>query len=1110
MNLRKTGLPIWQIFLCWFSFLTSIQAGYHIVPIHELDVPGDKSAWEEALEKPVGRPKYGWKTSVRTNAAAWLAPKTNDQVSSTSDISRSVQHDLYLAVHAPDGGVIEGFVDLMISFDETKTFPFTLDTSLFPDVGEAGIREIQNAHYARLAQASLPGTAWFRHQAGQIPSEEQSGSRSQDFDSTFAMFTGSRAIAENLALDRELILDNEVDETARIPLSGISGIRVRSIDWTGQLISCDEQVVDALSMAIPSDQHALFSPSMDSFLDLTNWIQKEGLPIAQSFAYFNPYQSLIQRYREQLGLDLPDMIARQFKVRGVAVTGGDPYLPSGTDVAVVFDPVDPKVFHELLLTTIRIKAVAKQATTDNVTGDGWQAESYVTPDRSFSCHITQIGRYVVVANSAAQIRKLASVAAGKDKALGSLDEFRFFRQRYPSQADETGFLFISDQTIRRWCGPESRIGASRRARATAALLDLTTSSIEGSPLQDTYKTILGKVSCSSGKVISEVHGSLGFLTPISELGIVTASEREKTAYETWRTGYETGWPVKFDPIAIRFTAADKNRGMDLSIIPLTAGSDYEELINLAGKAHLSERSRSVPDGASFFLSLAVDHDAKMFRDFHQQIVGFMPELKIDPLAWMGESVSFWLDDIHLAAAFPDYLSDFGTPPPAVLRIESKSAVKLAMFISATRAFIEQSAPGLLKWETRTFGKHSYVVIDEIEEAITDLTVCYATLPNALLVSLNEIALIRAITLENATLQENIPEARHAFAEINPTTLGAFINITGRHAQATREQQVSWAAIPVLNEWIRHHPNQDPVQLHRQWFGTSLLCPGGKGYQWNEKAMTMESATYGHPSMPRADDPPESPLAKYAALRAGLDFEDDGLRVRASAGDTEAHIPIVFLNKGDLIGRAEDYFPNDPGLHLVYEYETFDNENEDGNNKVRKAVTETLLKPEDGSFIRVIKGAEGSEEWESHFSLENGLEHISWNSQDGGYEYENNGMIELPSELRAGAIHEVFGVESGHFGEESFRTFHRSIIRIIGVEPIETPAGKFDQALHVETTNFRFSRSINQGYTHSDSSTDTFWYVKGLGKVKTVAHLEGEPFTTQLITITSENPPFEDQ
>ena len=101
---------------------------------------------------------------------------------------------------------------------------------------------------------------WFRHQAGQIPSEEQSGSRSQDFDSTFAMFTGSRAIAENLALDRELILDNNMDETARIPLSGISCIRVRSIDWTERFNSDDKPVVDALSMAIPSDQHALFSP----------------------------------------------------------------------------------------------------------------------------------------------------------------------------------------------------------------------------------------------------------------------------------------------------------------------------------------------------------------------------------------------------------------------------------------------------------------------------------------------------------------------------------------------------------------------------------------------------------------------------------------------------------------------------------------------------------------------------------------------------------------------------------------------------------------------------------------------------------------------------------
>jgi hypothetical protein len=58
------------------------------------------------------------------------------------------------------------------------------------------------------------------------------------------------------------------------------------------------------------------------------------------------------------------------------------------------------------------------------------------------------------------------------------------------------------------------------------------------------------------------------------------------------------------------------------------------------------------------------------------------------------------------------------------------------------------------------------------------------------------------------------------------------------------------AIPVLNEWHRRQPAADPVKLEWDRFASDVYCPGGKGYRWNERAMTMESVAIDQDDDPR--------------------------------------------------------------------------------------------------------------------------------------------------------------------------------------------------------------------------------------------------------------------
>ena len=97
------------------------------------------------------------------------------------------------------------------------------------------------------------------------------------------------------------------------------------------------------------------------------------------------------------------------------------------------------------------------------------------------------------------------------------------------------------------------------------------------------------------------------------------------------------------------------------------------------------------------------------------------------------------------------------------------------------------------------------------------------------------------------------------------------------------QSRAWSNLPILNEWKRHYPDQDPVAIHQRVWKIGLLCPGGGRYVWNEKFQTMESTVYGHPGEPKLGPAAPPALMDFARGAFGLTFENQGLRARAVVG-----------------------------------------------------------------------------------------------------------------------------------------------------------------------------------------------------------------------------------
>lgn len=810
---------------------------------------------------------------------------------------RENQGQLDAVLRLPEDTPVKGKAKLARSGRPLKVaYAFKFDPGRFEPVTAGDFDTARQAHYARLAYAPIPGGDWFRYLAGDAYLDSGQAQRRRNlgsFDSSFNMFTGQRAVSENLALDRELILGTS-KEGGPIDVSTIAGVTVSPVDWSERLTDSPTPI-DPLASVIPHDQHAAFFNSIKDLNQVIRLAEEDAVGYFQTMSNRNVYQGLAKKYQKQMGILIPDILAEQLPVKSVAITGGDPFLPSGSDLCVIFETETPDALMAALNAMIQAQAKINggNISTENSMNQDSTQYSYRNADRSFSANISQGENFVAVSNSRHQIHRMTDTANGGVPSLGSTEEFKFFRQRYPLEDAATAFIFLSDAAIRRWASPAFRIGASRRVRAAAVLGQATAQALDGAPVAESYTELTGELHSEGDSIRSERFNTLDFLTPISELEIETVTVAERQGYERWRRGYESGW-VRFDPIALSLEIDETSLGMDLSVIPLRIGTRYNQWLEIAGDAKLDQVAITPHPESILMLSYAIDGSSEMFRMANRQSSAMLPGVGTSPLAWVGGSLSVFLDAdpfweaMHTAEDPEEYLEDHIAKLPVGLRVSSKSPIKLALFLTTLKSFSEQAAPGLLLWETREYEETPYVVIKTTERAglpgDMEIKIHYAALPDAFLLSLNEDVLKRAISrnLNQRDAEEQEPGgAYQAFAQTKVNTLQAYRELMD-HKPLREQQSVSWAALPILNEWHERFPRSDPVQIHARSFGEQIRCPGGQGYRWNPEIGGMESVAFGSPEAPRGDLQTMPLFEKWDEAKVAVSLENNELRVQAEA------------------------------------------------------------------------------------------------------------------------------------------------------------------------------------------------------------------------------------
>ena len=858
-----------------------------------------------------------------------------------------------IAIRVPDGskGASGRLFYPSVNFRTYKITKFEIAAERASPDRRKDFFEAKIGHYDGLLMTNAPGAAWFRHesrvarqewqgQAATLPAADRQLRESfrpgRDFDDTYSLFSGNRAVSENLQLDRVLPAArgaaNSTDGDL-VSLDSIKGVTVKEIDWKPYLKD-KEPKLDSLAASIPADQHVVFFASFEAMMQLADEADRQGTPLLQAAEPQSQQVNVVEKYQRQIGLSRT-MVGRMLGpsvIKSVALTGGDAYFRIGTDLALVFEPQDLGALEVALTGQVTMNTASEKGVVkEKGEYEGVKYSTWLTADRKVSSYLAVVGKAVVVTNSLAQLKKLVDVQQGKRPSIASLEEFQFFRDRYKlGEGGETAFLFLSDATIRRWCGPRWRLADARRVRDLAVIAELqaanmpklATKKVEPGPIHtDLALSTVGEIRLTGEGVSSATLGSLDFMTPIAELPLENITKAEAAAYERWRDSYQRNFSWAFDPIGLRFTIDKQKLAADLTVMPLIDNTEYREFIAVSRGAALKDTSGD-PHQAAMQIALAINKDAPVVKQYAGMASFFAPQLKTDVLSWFGSWITIYADDSPLWAEigklktekeFEEFLRTKGPELPVAIGFEVSSAFKATALLLAIRGLVEQTAPGMTIWETKQQGDDSYVKISPTPKAIkpdqpeAKFAVYYCLTSESLTVSLSEKVIQdmlarktqregKAAGGEKSTSDVTKPESTKP-AEIASTAktpgwlgenlclqassraLDVFAAVSAREYQ-NEMQKLSWDNLPILNEWRRLYPDQDPVVLHERIWGVKLTCPGGGKYVWNEAFETMESTVYGHRGEPKLGTGMPPQLTDFSNARFGVTFEEQGLRARA--------------------------------------------------------------------------------------------------------------------------------------------------------------------------------------------------------------------------------------
>ncbi len=742
--------------------------------------------------------------------------------------------------------------------------------------------------------------------------------------------TGAAAITQSLALHRLRRADFRDPALRTIDVHKVPGIDIAEHPWK-KMMGDKRPAAEPLAKLVPHDNYYIRFKSFAKFNDFSDFLDQWGTTASRAYEMHSRDYQLKERYEQQLCLK-STWLGRQlgpWLIRGIAVTGSDPYIREGSDVTVLFHVTSRQAFltgveQHLKEARAKFKGELKE-TKDKY--QGIVVERFVTPLREVSVHRAAFGDFVVYSNSPVALRRVLDTHLGKSQALSDALDFQYMRTVFRADdREEDGFAFLSDAFIRQLVGPASKIKEMRRLEAMASLSMLTNGALFTA--WDTGKLPAGhdalmkaahlkphhlyqpegnsiRWDAARRSAVSDAYNTLHFATPLIELPIDKITHRENDTYAEFRREYLQLWRQFFDPVGIRFSLNKKQVKFEVYILPLIQNETYAGLRRFAGGPPIKFDSTMIsPQTAGqFFLRLSPEQARGILGDWFFFRLDDSADLKKMGDLWVKQELkprSGDVQDAEKARLITQLPWTFGVAIGDQIKFDKH----LTQAISIGKFLLGPSTKETLKpykevvitrlsfsLERDSLAKELFLTgLDEKDKPFR-IIVYHMKYDGGWYASFSEESLKRIIdhgiaTKNGKLAKKDVPEVNGSFY-ISPQ---AFARAKGAlrfylewetHKRAL-PNNAAWYALYRAGLIDANTPEPDKRAAALKFLGFIPVSPDDTAYVYDARTAEVVSVRHGSLRRPRlhsglADSSPLSRLLEeFTSLRADMRFREDGM------------------------------------------------------------------------------------------------------------------------------------------------------------------------------------------------------------------------------------------
>jgi hypothetical protein len=738
----------------------------------------------------------------------------------------------------------------------------------------------------------------------------------------YEVTTGAHAISESLQLHR-LLHPEEQDRAKRtVDVSRVPGVQAPEAPWQ-KLMAGKRVEAEPLARLIPSDNYYIQFKDLSKFLEGNELLDQWGTNVLRVFELKSRDYQLRERYEQQLCLKSTVLgkLLGPVVIKGLAVTGSDPYIREGTDLTVIFHTTNPALF----LTGVDgfLKEARKQHAGRLREGrEEYQKttiESFVTPLREVSLHRAVLGDFVVYSNSPVGVRRVIDTHQGRRPSLAKSLDFQYMRTVFPpGDKEEHAFVFLSDAFIRQLVGPTSRIKEKRRLEALTSLYMVTYGALfhawETGKLPVDHKAALAgaglignDVAVPEGKpitwapkdqlAVSDVYNTIHFATPLIELPLDKITPSEEEQYRRFRDEYNRLWRAYFDPIGLRFTLNDKQVRVQTHIRPVAGSGAYRSLRDqtAARKMQFEPATNGVFE---FRLNVGKDQGWLAFQVDESVALRTLVEMLIrweaDPAGDLRSEYDrlFWKLPIGVAwggiddpdKQMKDLIDGAGqlaSGKPTVRRHKETDITSLPIDGDKYRAL----------WGFLGNGQQDQTplgtLLDLVPRKEAPAAIHFATIAKTIHISSNQDFIKQRIDQAQAKKKG---EEKPASPEVNSLlylapgrareAAGLLLEYEG-HSLALLNNEL-WGCFYQVGVINPGSPERDREAQVRRFLGYLPVSPDGFAFEYDPNAAEVVNRRHGSFRQPRLHMAPADPaaagwlLSQVKSIRAELRLHDDGL------------------------------------------------------------------------------------------------------------------------------------------------------------------------------------------------------------------------------------------